>query len=178
MANISSIRAGASCLPIIGPLVGLYNVVEVEREVTSPSLVTSLDRMRTLTAQTNKTLDELKQSLQDLKARRFGPGGVLGSCSALAVQIDGMNQSIKGLEAQEIAYRDKWLPASQKGRLYAICGVVGNVVSVATVAGLIALGILNMVPGIIAIALFTFQAVVLSCHLYQHNKFITALQTF
>ena len=152
MTNISYMRAGASCLPLVGPFVGLYNALEVKNELSSRHL-----------------------SLSNL---RYTITGVQKTLAALTGTQEGVDKSAQEQERQRAELKNKCLSASQKGCLYAICGIVGNVLSIATLVGLVALGILSVVPEVVvAPASFTFQAVFLSYILHQHNENIQALQT-
>ncbi len=126
MANISCIRAGASCLPIVGPFVGWYNRFEFGNE-----LIGMREALFVFTEKSKTELTEIK---------------------------------------------NEYLPIAEKGRVYILCDIVGNVLSVATVVGLIALRILSPLLGVVAAAVFTLQAVHLIRRLPELNMIIEGLQ--
>lgn len=115
MANISYVRAGASCLPLIGPIVGICNISNVDNECTSEGIRLNLNT----------------QTPQNVYKLVF----------------------------------------SQKVRLYAIYGIVGSVLSVATMVGGIALGILNGM-WVLTAAIHTIYAALFSYIAYENNKII------
>lgn len=158
MANISYMRAGASCLPFVGSWVALYNALEVKAEMPSRTIETLIG-IQTLVINSQRILPTLAS---------FPKGNAEGNA-------DGIRDAQQALEAQRTELRNKYLPAREKGRVYAICGIVGNVLSVALLVGLTALGILSGAYPLIWGAYFTFQAIVLGCNLYQHNKVIKEL---
>ena len=160
MTNISYMRAGASCLPLIGPWVGAYNLWEGTQERSSIFLVDRLTRTQI---------------------------GLISSQGGQSIFLGTANQAqdaLQTLEARITELRNKYLPSVEKSRVYAICGIVGNVLSVALLVKLTALGILSGARPLIAgftfkamIASFTLNAIVLSCYLYQCNKIRKNLQT-
>ena len=86
MNNISYLRAGVSCVPVIGPFVGLYNMLEVHQSIASYR----------------------------------GHMHATGEPNPLLLSR-----------------------ASQNGRTYSACAIVGNVLTLALIVGLVAFGILS-----------------------------------
>ncbi len=150
MSNISYVRAGASCLPMIGPFVALYNAIEVKKEM-------------------EVALDPLVDSLISMKVgliHRF----------RMETPFSALNEARQELQISQNEFRNKYLLPAQKGRIYAICGIAGNVLSVALLVALTAFGVLSGIVPVTWGVVFTFQAIVLSWNLYQHNKTIQAFQ--
>jgi hypothetical protein len=152
MRDFNKVRAGLSCLPLVGPFIAMYNALEVKGELSLSS-----------------PLDQLSLTAASLSR-------LAGTLSPLSGNTEGVDKANEPLESCQHELTKRLLSVSQKGRLYSICGIVGSVLSVATEVGLIALGILTVVPGVVAAAYFTFQVAVLSYNLYRHNKNIQIYQ--
>jgi hypothetical protein len=132
MANISYVRAAASCLPFVGPFVALYNLSGVRKEVPSPF---------------QNQLSEMRYNLI----------GEQGKMAAARGDQGGRDKAINELETEKAKIINNHMAICQKGRMYATCGIVGSVLSVATAIGLIALGILSPPLGFVVAASFTGQ---------------------
>ena len=104
-----------------------------------------------------------------LSALREGPEGDVQAIQELVT-------ARQKLETEGAACRNAYLSLALKGQFYAICALTGNVLSIATVIGLVALGILNTALGVLAAALFTWQAAVSGNRLYESNKAIKAVR--
>ena len=147
MTNISYLRAGASCLPLIGPFVGLYNTIETENEIKLSS---------------DRKIDpvcKMRLNLAGIKMER------------------GQNPK-QELQTEKNELINTFMPKFQKGRLYASCAIIGNVLSVATIVGLVALNILSGVLVPITLSLFSSNAIIACSFLFQHTKNSNALQNW
>jgi hypothetical protein len=116
MTPLSYPLAGASCLPIVGPCVSIYNAWKVNAELSAIAISNAF-------------------------------GALVGRSS------------------------DHDLPIHEKGFVYSICGIVGNVLSTALLVSLAALGILRG-SALVYCAIFAAQAVALGYNAYQHNQAI------
>jgi hypothetical protein len=152
MSSISYIRAGVSCLPIIGPLVALYNVLEVRNELSNDPLLDSLT--------------QLKLSMIQM----------VGGLSAFTGRKEGVDKARQDLETEKNKIQDRFISPTQKGRFYALCGVVGNVLSAITAVALAAIGIVAKGEAIFWGISFTVHAILHGYLCYQHNKNLNALQ--
>ena len=150
MSGVSYIQAGVSCLPLVGPFVGFYTNWKLKNEMESGVALESLSLSAT---------------------------GMMRGLSAFAGNEKGVEEAQRSLDEQNALLRNKYLGGSQRGRIYAICGIVGNVLSVALLVGLTALRILSVQVGLIWCFAFTLQAIVLSLNLRNHNKQITQLNS-
>jgi len=149
MQNISYVRAGISCLPFVGPLAGTYNAWEVSREIAASNQL---------------------QKSEDVNARLLALQGNLGSG-------EDRSKAIQKLQEIGNARSDRNLPICEKGRLYSICAAVGNVLTVATIVSLVALGILSGTAPVMYLAAgCTLLALVNSWQAYRHSNTISHLQ--
>lgn len=152
MQSISYVRAGVSCLPLVGPLVGAFNAAELERDLSWNAVTDTV-------LQTRIGVILLQANVMQLA------GG--------NVENEQVQRDVEGWEAIR---RNGYSLDCQKARIYTICGIVGDVLSIAIVVGLIASGILGAVGGFIAAAPYAFQAADLGCDLYLRSKTIRAPQ--
>lgn len=149
MENISYVRAGASCLPLIGFFIGaLYNAFEFKKEKSSSPW--------------NHLLGWQRTDLIGLKVSVFAATGNKAGLYLVKPMLE--------TECNEL--QNKQLLAAKKNRIYTISEIVGNVLSVALLVSLTTIGTLNAQSPLIfgGIAAYTAQAVVLSNKLDQHNK--------
>lgn len=130
-----------------------------QKSTFSPSVKDSLSR----------AADSLSGMKRALSALREGPEGDVQAIQELVT-------ARQKLETEGAACRNAYLSLALKGQFYAICALTGNVLSIATVIGLVALGILNTALGVLAAALFTWQAAVSGNRLYESNKAIKAVR--
>ena len=158
MPNFSYIRAATSCLPFIGPLVSVYNACEANNEMALNSLCNSFSNIQTSVAKLGMAFSSFEDN----------PNAVKNAQEPFRQEL----QRQKNQRAQDL---EKRLLACKKGRVYSICGIVGNVLSLALVVGLIALRILRA-PVLISSAGFIVQAVVLSYNLFRYDEAIKAEQ--
>lgn len=130
MANALIVRAYASCLPLIGPVVMGYNLWEVNREL--------------------RALRPVLTRTEDI--------GILAIARGLSK------------EKNQNEFKDKYTSIALKNHVYLSCGIVGEVLSAATVAVLVACKILSEKPGVIVGGVFAFHAVALGALLYLSHR--------
>lgn len=148
------VRAGFSCLPVVGPVVSLYNACEVKAELSESPLQGQLRQLR------------------------YSLTGARGGLAAMAGNREGAIQVDQEVDEHRDELRRKCLVPSEKGRAYSKYGIIGNVLTVALVVALIAFGVFTgpLTTPLILIGCFTFQALVHSYNFYQHTKNIDRLQ--
>lgn len=152
MSSISYVQAGASCLPIIGPFIALYNMLDVLDEGALDSFSAAVTK-----AQASIILTQ-------------------GTFAAHKKDLGGVNKAIQEVEKLNTEMQNKYLPISEKASVYAICGIAGNILSIAAMITLVAFGILGSAASAICCACFAFQAVCWGYSFYQCNQAIEALQ--
>lgn len=148
MESVSYLRAGAACFPIIGPFVSVYNTIQLQ--TSSPLDVT----------------DSVNLSLLRMRA----------TLAALQENAEALRSVQNELETKKSAFKREYLPLREKAQIYCICGLVGNVLSIAATVGLVALGILGKVAGPIAIFSFAIQAVSYGLLIHSGNETIKQLR--
>ena len=84
MANISCIRAGASCLPIVGPFVGWYNRFEFRND-----LIGMTEALSRFTGESKTELTEIKNKYLPLaqKARAYHICDIVGNVLSVAAVV-------------------------------------------------------------------------------------------
>jgi hypothetical protein len=152
MTPLSYVLAGASCVPIVGPYVNLYNIWKLTEELLQNPVVSSLENSR-----------------DQLTGIRIAFAALSGNDAQLE-EVD--------LELQERieTHTNKYIPLYQKGQVYTICGIVGDVLSIALLVSLTALEILAAPHTVIISGCFVVQAALLSYGLYRLNEKIDNLQ--
>lgn len=139
MANISCVRAGASCLPFLGPLISVHNVSEIKQRISSMFL------MRRALAATQASSGEVS-------------GGV-----------EKTEKKVK----EEARLRNIY----EEGRIYSVYGIVGNVLSVALLVGLTALGVFIEVNLLLICFPFVIQARLFAHDLERYKEILKDFET-
>lgn len=152
MSSISYVRAGISCLPIIGPFVAYYNVIQVKNELFNP-LINALTQL-------NLSMTQLKDSLPLLSGKK-----------------ESLDVALQDIETKKKKLKDRFIPIIQKGRFYSLCGVVGNIVSVITAVALASMGILVRSQAIFLGVNFTLHAFLDVYVCYLHHRDLNILQS-
>ena len=183
MDNISYIRAGISCLPVIGPCMSLINSSQISNELDE-----SDSNMNAWTRKSAPLLERLERLgrrvgilcdyealCRDLrKATDVQKRLTLeGDIAAVRQEIPEIEQGAQVLLQNEREAHGEWQREWQvinseglriknradlipeKRNIYLLCGTVGSVLTVATVVALVALGILSSSGGIACLAIFS-----------------------
>lgn len=133
MEKISYMQAGASCLPVVGPFLGIANYLT--EGIKFSSTVASLCKMKS--------------------------------------KADGKSKFDFEQILQSPELKNQYLSFKQKHRLYAICNMVGTVLTIATIVGLVAFAIFTGIDPVSQLSWFGLEisacAGVWACGLYQDN---------
>lgn len=149
MTSISYPRAIASCLPMVGPFVAVYNVLKADREIP-----------RGFAADMG-----FAPALRNLE-RLFQVFSGQGVSEQQAREVD----TIRNRRISDV------LLLLEEKRLYTICGLVGSVLSVACIVGLVALGILKTYLGFLGVGAYLIHVVAHARNWYLVNNEITELK--
>lgn len=152
MAHVPYFQVGASCLPIIGPFVGLYNALTVEMQRDKiADFKSSLENMQNSNKVFHMRAAEIFASFgrtQETILAGLPPEESSQACAT--------RETINGGEGQIV-----W-----KGRLFSICSLLGNLLSIVTIVGLVAFGTIKKRHGVMVAPLYLCGA---ALHAYHFN---------
>lgn len=153
-ANISFPRAAVSCLPLVGTFVGIYNTIETKNQFKSlrSPLLRSQDKMQSAIIQ-----------LQD------SPSALGGSQEA----IQATKELAQEFKAEREQRKQKLIEVLEKRAFYSKCGLVSNILSIAGVVVLFALGFFTTPGTILMLAAFSLNVGIHARNLYEVNQILT-----